>query len=95
MVIGVNPGGVTADAQSSEIIEQFVEQAGVTFPVGLDRGTADRATSYGAFLEGNGLSPFPLDVVIDRQGVVRYVSRQYDPEVLLPLVAALAVSTGE
>ena len=52
---------------------QFIDQTGVTFPMGWDRGG-----SYRSFLGGPGLSPFPLDVVIDRDGTVVYVNREYD-----------------
>ena len=37
------------------------------------------------------LSPFPLDVVIDRQGVMRYINREYEADELRAVIeAALA-----
>lgn len=87
-MIGLNTGGLFG-GESDSILTQFKEQAGVTFPIGR---TTDN--SYSGFRSGNvGLSPFPLDVVIDRQGNIRYISREYDPAELGAVIeAALAQS---
>ena len=69
---------------------QFQEQAGVTFPIGY---TTDN--SYQSFRAGgdSSISPFPLDVVIDRKGAIRYISREYEPSQLQAAIdAALAES---
>ena len=34
-------------------------------------------------------APFPLDVLVDKQGVVRYVSERFDPDELTAEVNAL------
>ena len=70
--MGINGGGLfTSDGQT--LMTQFIDQTGVTFPMGWDRGG-----SYRSFLGGPGLSPFPLDVVIDRDATGVYVNREYD-----------------
>lgn len=87
VVVGVNPGGLYG-GDTAAIVEQFVAQTGVTFPVGWDaNGT------YGVFRGGGGasVSPFPLDVVVGRDGVVRYISREYEADELASAIeAALA-----
>jgi hypothetical protein len=73
-------GGDTA-----AIVNQFIDQTGITFPVGWDA-----SGSYFAYAGGESVSPFPLDVVVDRNGIVAYVNRQYDPEGLKQVVEQLA-----
>ncbi|MCG8419005.1 MAG: hypothetical protein MJE77_13795 [Proteobacteria bacterium] len=73
-VIGLDTGGLNG-GDTVAIVEQFREQTGASFPLGFDfQG------SYARFRRGGGeaISPFPLDVIIDSQGVVRYVSREYE-----------------
>lgn len=81
LVVGVN----TTD--SEDTLQQFVEQTGVTFPVGWDV-----EESYAAFKAAeDGISPYPLDVVVDRAGKITYLSREYDSGALQAAVeAALA-----
>lgn len=82
-VVGVNPGGLF-EGDSAELVARFVAQTGVTFPVGRDL-----SGSYGVFRGGATISPFPLDVVVDRGGRIAYVSRQFDPEALRAAVEPL------
>ena len=46
----------------------------MTFPIVMDEG---QAVTY---VSGLGISPFPMDVVIDRDGIIRYIRREYDPD---------------
>ncbi len=84
-VVGVNPGGIVG-GDTPEIMRNFREQTGSTFPMGWATGT-----SYFDLLPsgGEGLSPFPLDVVIDQDGRIAYVSREYEPDVLESVIAGL------
>ncbi len=75
MVIGVNTGGL-AGGDDAARIRLFIEQSNVTFPVVMDE---QQAQTYAA---GLGISPFPVDVVVDREGVIRYISTEYDPDAL-------------
>jgi peroxiredoxin len=54
----------------------FREQTGVTFPFLLE----SPATTYQAYRMGadDDTTPYPLDVVIDRNGIVRYLRGEYD-----------------
>ena len=83
-MIGLNPGGLFG-GENDTILTQFREQAGVTFPIGR---TADN--SYSSFRAAGdaSISPFPLDVVIDKQGAIRYISREYEPAQLQTVIEA-------
>lgn len=85
-VVGINTGGL-GGGDSTAIVNQFLEQTGATFPVGWELGGA---SSYSQFRVsgGNSISPFPLDVVIDRDGVVRYVNREYEPAAMQAAIDA-------
>jgi peroxiredoxin len=82
VVIGLNPGGLFA-GDGEFIMSQFKEQTGITFPLGW---TTDN--SYGSFRSGGGssISPFPLDVVIGRDGTIRYISREYEPDQMIAII---------
>ena len=85
MVIGIDPGGLFG-GDTADIVNQFVEQTGVTFPVGWDR-----SGSYSAFRTGGGgaISPFPLDVLVDADGKIRFITREYDPSELAAIVETM------
>lgn len=80
-VIGVNTGGLHGGDDAARI-QAFIEQANVSFPVVMDRG---QTVTYAA---GLGISPFPVDLVIDREGVIRYLRHEYDPDALREAVLA-------
>ncbi len=71
--------GVTDDA-----IEAFAADHGATFPLMRD---ADE--TFFRYLHGDWTSPFPLEVVIDQQGIVRYVETRYVPEELEQVLEGL------
>ena len=74
-VVGVNPGGLYG-AESRLVLEQFRAQTGATFPLGWEVSRSYQELSAGG---GPSLSPFPLDVIVDAQGRLAYVSNSYDP----------------
>jgi hypothetical protein len=65
-------------------IEAFVEETGVDFPV-----FRDLAGTYNEYDQVGSSAPFPLDVVIDKNGIVRYVSTRYEPDVIEELILEL------
>ena len=85
VVVGINPGGLFG-GDTADIMEQFREQTGATFPIGWDT-----SSSYSRFAAAGGgaISPFPLDVVIDSAGTVRYVSREYEPTEMRAIIELL------
>lgn len=83
-VIALDPrSNVSGD--TAEVVEQFIAQTGITFPVAWDSG------SYVTFraAAGSALSPFPLDVVIAQDGSVAYLSREYDASQLQAVIEGL------
>ena len=83
-VIGIDQGGLMG-GDTAAIVNQFIAQTGITFPVGWDA-----TGSYFAFPTAGQISPFPLDVVVDRDGTVAYINREYDAEGLRQVVEQLA-----
>lgn len=81
---------VALDADDNEALDpggvwSYVDYMGLSFPMGIE--TSD---TYDA-LEGiyDGGNPFPVDVLIDKQGVIRYISREYDPDALAAMIPDL------
>ncbi len=72
-VIGINPGKLMLGGEGPVTVKMFAKQTDITFPIGFDKGR-----SYLNFRMGKAISPFPLDVIIDKRGKVRYVKRRYD-----------------
>lgn len=83
MVIGIDQGGLMG-GDTTEIVQSFVDQTGVTFPVGWDA-----AGSYNQYPNLGAISPFPLDVVVDENGNIAYINREYDAEGLLAAIEKL------
>ena len=71
IVIGIDP----ASSDTAAILQQFIGQTGVTFPLAnaLDN-------SYNQFRAsgGDGISPYPLQVLVDGDGIVQYINREFD-----------------
>lgn len=75
-VIGVDPDN--NDLKDGDGVHEFCQDLGITFPVGLEL-----TTTYELFLEDyEHRHPYPLDILIDAKGNIRYVSREYDPVAL-------------
>lgn len=66
-------------------VQQFVSNLGVTFDLGIEE-----SETYTSLVQNfAGLNPFPVDVLIDKSGMIRYVSREYDPYALDELIQQL------
>jgi peroxiredoxin len=76
VVVGVAQGGLRG-GDTDEILREFIAQTGVTFLVARDTdgGYSDFRR---AMIEAS-VSPFPLDVVIDREGRLVSARGEYDP----------------
>jgi peroxiredoxin len=83
VVIGVASGGLQG-GDTPEILADFIKQTGVTFPVGWDDND-----SYLQLRPGGGVSPFPVDVIIDKQGRIQYREPRYDAEAMRAVVEQL------
>ena len=73
-----SPGG------DDTAIQAFIEQTGVTFPIVYD--TAD---TYYDFDRSTATAPYPVDVIIDADGVIRYLATDYDPDAMTAVIDAL------
>ena len=82
VVFGINPGEGLATAK------QFAEQFGLKFPVLVD----DRGLVYDDYSQ-NGMTPFPLDYIIDQNGIVRYVNTEYRPQEMIAIIESLVEIT--
>ena len=71
--------------ESIPTIEQFVNDQGLTFPVLRD----NRGSVYNQYSISGGLSPYPRDYIIDRDGVVRYTNTEYDVRTMELIIEGL------
>ena len=69
---------------SDETILDFAATTGVTFPV-----MRDEAGTYFEYDLTQESAPFPLDVVVDKQGKIRLISERFDPDELQTLIDEL------
>lgn len=72
------------EAISDSDVLAWFEATGATFPVMVDD---DR--TYGRYDATGSTAPFPLDVVVDQQGVVRFVDTRYDPDTIEAVIDEL------
>lgn len=78
---------IDANGDSLEGVQEFVNHLTVSYPVGLEDTTTP---TYKALVEQNkGANPFPVDVVVNRQGVITYIAREYDPAGIIDALDAV------
>jgi hypothetical protein len=66
-------------------VSEFVYNQGVTYPVGLET-----TSNYSLFQKNfDGANPYPTDVIIDKQGIIRFVAVEYDPAIMEAVVKDL------
>lgn len=84
VVIGLDPGGLTG--MDAQYVVNYANNLGLTFPIVIDNNG-----SYGQYSGTDSIAPFPLDVVVNRQGEITFVKRDFDIEDLkLSVQAALS-----
>ena len=67
MVVALHPG------DPPNLVADFLEQTGIGFPVVQDQGTR----SLFNYPQGVGY-PYPRDVIIDQNGIVRSIKNSFD-----------------
>ncbi len=74
-------------AETQQVVQTFVDNFGVTFPVLLDL----QGGAYNQYRPGPGActSPFPLDFILDRDGIIRYWKCEYDPTAMRAVLEEL------
>ncbi len=81
VVAAIDPNGDSADG-----VQAWSSSSGVTYPIGLE--SPDTPTYKALVKNFKGLNPYPVDVVVGRDGTIAYISREYDPDGLLAAVEA-------
>ena len=90
VVIGVNPGGrggVRGGPSTDDVggVQRYTENLGVTYPIGLEQ-----TGNYVAFVKNfRGANPFPVDIIVDRDGTIAYIAREYDPDAMSAVIDRL------
>jgi len=79
MVLGLN-----SDGPEVADLEIFVASFGITFPI-----LPEAQTVRTLYSQPGGLSPFPLDYIIDQAGRVAYVNTEYDPDFMADIIEDL------
>lgn len=83
VVLGLSGGGLFG-TESAATIEAFRDQTNVTFPLLLGDNTV------GAYAKPDGsISPYPVDVIVDRDGVIRYLRHEFDAEAMRAVIEQL------
>jgi len=55
----------------------------ISFPAGIE----DPASTYAAVTENfPGPNPFPVDVIVGKDGIVRYAAHEYDPDAMVSII---------
>jgi peroxiredoxin len=72
------------EERAGEVL-QYAENIRVTFPLGLEK-----TRTYAALTQNfAGLNPFPVDVVVGKDGRIAYIAREYDPDALVEIIDKL------
>ena len=79
-MIGLNSGGMGNETTAS--IQAFMAQTGVTFPIVQD------PQGYHQWETSVGLSPYPFDILVDKNGIIKQLYRDYDATALEAAIVA-------
>ena len=75
-----------AGGEGLDTVNAFVEQTGVTFPIAWDEGVLRSQIAF-----PDSISPYPRQVVIDRDGVIVYAAAEHsDSDLAAAIEGALA-----
>jgi peroxiredoxin len=83
VMLGIDPD--EEDYTQMPELQNFCETLDVTYPVGVEE-TSTYELFGSAFA---GTNPYPVDVIVDKQGIIRYVAREYDPAAMQRVVEEL------
>jgi uncharacterized YccA/Bax inhibitor family protein len=74
LVYAVNTQSATGTGETDATIQGFVAQTGITFPVLLDGSV----NSYDEWAKSAQVSPYPLDVLLGKDGKVTFVTHEFE-----------------
>jgi hypothetical protein len=76
------------DVANVPLLTEYVNWLGPpTFPVATEASGQGSYTMFSGEYEGS--NPFPVDIIIDKQGAVRYIAREYDPAAMDAIIQEL------
>ncbi|WP_438008751.1 redoxin domain-containing protein [Sorangium sp. So ce321] len=64
-------------------VQAYCDNIEITFPVGLEETASTYAAVTSSF---PGPNPFPVDVIVGKDGIVRYASHEYDPDTMTAII---------
>ena len=71
-------------SESASTVTAFKNQTGVSFPLLLDDET------YRSYANPDGaISPYPVDVIVDKRGKIRYLRHEFDGDAMKAMVQKL------
>jgi hypothetical protein len=91
VAVALNPGGlggIQGNESTDDMagVQAYVEHLGVQdLPIGIE--TTSHYTEWTANYTGS--NPFPIDIIVDKRGIVRYVAREYDAPTMHAIVQQL------
>lgn len=82
-VLGLSGGGLFG-TESAATITAFRDQTNVSFPLLLGD------TTVNAYANPDGaISPYPVDVIVDQQGTIRYLRHEFDAQAMRAMIDQL------
>lgn len=89
-VVAIDPGGkggIQGMPSTDPLtgVAQFASDLGLAMPVGLE----DTTNYVGFAANFKGPNPFPIDIVVGKDGKIAYVAREYDPGALTEVIEGL------
>ncbi|MEQ1503609.1 MAG: hypothetical protein ABMB14_15330 [Myxococcota bacterium] len=73
---------IAIDANALDVADvpgltEYVNWLAPTYPVATEAAGQGSYAEISALYEGS--NPFPVDIIIDKQGIIQYIAREYDP----------------
>ena len=68
------------------LVQDYVDHLRVTVPTGIESPNVTYSAIVSAF---EGPNPFPVDVIVDKDGIVRYATHEYDPDAMIEVIEQL------
>jgi peroxiredoxin len=70
--------GLDANGDSMDGAQSYVKNLHLTYPIGLEDPNTKTYAALTAVYKG--ANPFPVNVIVGRDGKIAYVAREYDPD---------------
>jgi hypothetical protein len=58
----------------------------VTYPIGLETPSHPNYVQYSHAFKG--INPFPVDIIVSKDGKIAYIAREYDPVSMAKVIEA-------